>query len=274
MDIPVNCPYEASYVKSGDGHILCTHFIPEGEQKDTLIFLPSVAEEMNRCRVMVAMQARCLAQKGIGVVLVDYYGTGDSQGHFKDTDWDIWKRNVLDVCEWVEEKNLNVLGLWGLRMGALLAAEVNHDNPGRFKKLVLWQPVISGKTYMTQLFRMRMARQMDGGSAIEKPDEVRARIQHGEAIEIGGYLYSAQLAAQLDSKELMAYNMGSHVTVDWFESIRSREAAFPVGSQKLHQQWLESGVDLSVHSFVGDAFWQMPERALAPELIDITTRTL
>lgn len=274
MEMPVNSPVEMSFIESGDAHILCTYFVPDGESKETLIFLPSMAEEMNRCRVMVAMQARYLANKGIGVVLVDYYGTGDSEGHFRDTNWDTWKQNVLDASAWVENKGLIVMGLWGLRMGAMLATEISAENPGRFKKLVLWQPVSNGKIYFTQLLRMRMAAQMNGDAVVEKPDQVRDRFDKGEFVAIGGYLYSPILAKQIDTKKMSEYDIDDKVTIDWFESIRSSDASVPAVSQEIHQQWLEKGVELSVHGFVGDAFWQMPERTLAPELVDLTTKVL
>ncbi|MFC6669027.1 hypothetical protein [Marinobacterium aestuariivivens] len=45
-----------------------------------VLFLPAFAEEMNLSRAVVARQARMLAECGYFVVLLDYFGTGDSEG--------------------------------------------------------------------------------------------------------------------------------------------------------------------------------------------------
>ena len=47
------------------GHVLC---------------VPPFNEEMNRCRSMITLQARALALLGIGTLLLDLHGTGDSAG--------------------------------------------------------------------------------------------------------------------------------------------------------------------------------------------------
>jgi len=270
----VKQPFEAFYLPSQPGRAFCTYFKPEVDQKQLYLFLPSVAEDMNRCRAMVAAQARHLASCGIGVILLDYFGTGDSEGDFSETSWDVWKQNALDLCDWAEARSLKVTGLWGVRFGAMLAAELAHEHKERFSKLLFWQPVISGQSYMTQILRMRMAGQMDRSEPIEKTDSIRARMRAGESVEIGGYLYSGELGCELDSKNLADYELQHLRSVDWFEILRSQESDFPRTSQNVHEMWLNRGVSLKAKGFLGAAFWQIQERVLAPELIKLTTQAM
>ena len=52
-----------------------------------VLVLPAFAEEMNRCRAMVALQARAWSAQGVGTLVVDGFGTGDSAGEFADATW-------------------------------------------------------------------------------------------------------------------------------------------------------------------------------------------
>lgn len=50
--------------------------------------------------------------------------------------------------------------IWGIRLGALLAANCMSTKDAKLA-LMLWQPVIDGKTHLTQFFRVRIAANMD-----------------------------------------------------------------------------------------------------------------
>ena len=52
-----------------------------------VVHAPAFAEEMNKSRRMVALQARALAEDGLAVLLVDPLGCGDSPGDFGDATW-------------------------------------------------------------------------------------------------------------------------------------------------------------------------------------------
>lgn len=262
------------YLDSSGGKIFCLYYPPARETGKTVLYLPPMGEEMNRCRVMAASQARSLAVRGVGVLLLDYYGTGDSGGDFVDTHWQEWKANVASALDWVRERNGNLYALWGLRLGALLAAEVAMENPGCCEKLLLWQPITNGNAYLTQILRMRMAAQMDRSETVEKTDVLRERFAAGETIEIGGYLYSAVLATGLDQKQMLDCQVPADIETHWFEAVRNPEAEFSTATRKLHESWTQAGVNLVTHKFVGEAFWQLHERASAPELIKLTSETI
>jgi len=143
-------------------------------------------EEMNRCRSHAASQARALAATGVHCLLIDLYGTGESDGGFEDATWISGAMTWLlrRACAATHRPCADALGM---RTGALLAAEVAaaaHDRPPR---LLFWQPVLDGKLFLNQYLRLRIASQMVSESERETTEQIRARLTRGEVLEIAGY---------------------------------------------------------------------------------------
>ena len=63
---------------------LCLFHAPAGVARSKVLYLHPFAEEMNKCRPMLALTARQLAARGVQVLAVDLHGTGDSSGEFRD----------------------------------------------------------------------------------------------------------------------------------------------------------------------------------------------
>src|SRR5690242_13967142 len=70
------------YLRSGQRRVFAIYHAPHREAPRHLsfVYVPPFAEEMNLARRMAALQARALAAVGIGVLLLDLFGTGDSDG--------------------------------------------------------------------------------------------------------------------------------------------------------------------------------------------------
>lgn len=274
MTASLNIVLQPLYLNSGRGRIFAL-FTPPADNKEVLLFLPSFGEELNRCRVMVAMQARKLAALGYGCLLIDYYGTGDSQGDFSETDWQTWHDNAETAYRWLIDQGHQRIGLWGLRLGAILAAEMAQYYPDGFTRLLLWQPVLDGKTFLTQFMRIRLAMLMDRNEPKETTQQMRDYLQQGHHLEVAGYLLSPQFATEIDSKKLVDYTqIGPNIPVDWFEAITEPGATLLPACEKVTQAWLQQGLKLTVHTYTGPFFWQLHERELTPELLKQTTDLL
>ncbi len=53
------------------------------------------------------------------------------------------------------------VSLWGLRLGALLALDFAREiSKKKLDRFILWQPVISGDSFLTQFLRLRLANEM------------------------------------------------------------------------------------------------------------------
>ena len=84
----MSAPFEAFFLAADNGRAgqrLCIHHPPRrGEPaRGAVLHLHAFAEEMNKSRRMVALQARALAEAGFAVLQIDLHGCGDSGGDFE-----------------------------------------------------------------------------------------------------------------------------------------------------------------------------------------------
>lgn len=262
---------EPFFIQGTKGRLFCLFAPPKDKSSEVLVFLPSFAEELNRCRVMVAMQARMLADQGVGCLLLDYYGTGDSEGDFGETCWEQWRQDAETACAWLEQQGYQKIGLWGLRLGCMLAVEMAEEKPAAFSRLLLWQPVLDGKAFLTQFLRIRLAMLMDRGEPKETTQQMRDYLQQGHHLEVAGYELTPQLAQAIDSKSLLDIKpIPASLKIDWFEGVMNEQAGLSVASQKVVSKWLQQGMSVITHTFLGPAFWQLHERALTPDILEKT----
>ena len=67
------------------------------------MYFPPFAEELNKSRRMVSMQARQFCHTAYAVLIVDLFGTGDSEGNFGDTDWEILQNDMCVALRWLQD---------------------------------------------------------------------------------------------------------------------------------------------------------------------------
>jgi len=270
-----NIVLQPGYIEGTKGRLFTLLNLPQNKQQTVFLFLPSFAEELNRCRVMVAMQARQMVAQGYGCLLLDYYGTGDSEGDFSETHWAQWRQDVNTAWNWLQQQGYQNIALWGLRTGALLAVNEAADHPERYQRILLWQPVLDGKQFLTQFLRIRIAMLMDRGMKKETTQDMRNSLQQGESVEVAGYEITGKLVAELDRQKMKDYAVSNATPViDWFEVVMSPEAELPFASQRVLNVWREQNVNCRVHTFTGPFFWQLHERELTPNLLAKTNQAL
>jgi exosortase A-associated hydrolase 2 len=224
---------------------------------------------MNKTRRMAALQSRALAAAGWIVLQIDLFGCGDSSGDFAEATWSRWVDDVIDASDWLHKQCGFAPMLWGTRVGCLLAVEASRRMPMP-PNLLFWQPVVSGKRFMQQFLRLKLATQLFGGDNREREstDDLRQQLMRGEGVEIGGYYLSPALAVAIDKSELSAPKPPARVA--WFEIVGDAEAPMAPPLQNRLQAWDASGVPVDVHAIEGPAFWQTQELAECQELIGAT----
>jgi len=72
---------------------------------------------MNHTRRAAALLARALAGSGWGVLQVDLFGCGDSDGEFRDASWKTWVDDLITAFDWLQERVGGRVGLVGIRLG-------------------------------------------------------------------------------------------------------------------------------------------------------------
>jgi pimeloyl-ACP methyl ester carboxylesterase len=149
--------------------------------------------------------ANRLAQAGFPVLRFDYRGTGDSAGDAENwgmADWsDDINRAVDMLCD---RTGVEYICLLGLRLGASLAlpvAATRHD----VSALILWEPIVSGIDYITELtdqHRELLWRHFD------RPEIVASQ----SADELLGFPIPPSLRHELENLNLCSQPLSPQVT--------------------------------------------------------------
>ncbi|MES2018652.1 MAG: hydrolase 2, exosortase A system-associated [Pseudomonadota bacterium] len=243
----------------------CLYHAPQGSCRGAFVYLHPFAEEMNKSRRMAALQARALAAIGYGVLQVDLHGCGDSDGDFAEARWEQWQADVGAASAWLHDRLGQPVGLWGLRLGALLALDYARSHP--VAQLLLWQPVLAGAAFLTQFLRLRVAGDMLADEApASGTKQLRAQLSAGQRLEIAGYMLAPELAAAIDA--LDAANLAPACPVHWFEIIAAPDRPLPPALGRI--AWNTQ----PVHKVACAPFWSTQEIAECPQLIEATCAAL
>jgi len=259
-------------VDSG-GQRLCLHHFPQtGSVLGAVVYVHPFAEEMNKSRRMAALQSRALAQAGFAVLQIDLLGCGDSSGDFGDATWAAWVDDVLRAAAWLRQRHAAPLWLWGLRAGALLAAEAARriDEPCNF---LFWQPTTSGKTVLQQFLRLKAAADLLDGGAKGVVAGLRAQLAAGRAVEVAGYTVAPALAEGLERATLQPPPRGAG-RVEWFDVSAAAEASLSPAAAMSAPAWRGASFDVRQAVVSGPSFWQTTEIEDAPALLQATSAAL
>jgi exosortase A-associated hydrolase 2 len=239
-----------------------------------IVYAHPFCEEMNKARRMAALQSRRLAAAGYAVLQIDLFGCGDSSGDFVDATWETWKRDLQIALGWLRPRVRGSLCLWGLRLGATLAADVARDPGLGIDRLLLWQPVGNGELFLTQFLRLRLAAEMlADGAAQTGVRELRESLSRGNALEVAGYDVHPRLAADIDALRL-ADLVPAVKRVHCLEVSAAEEPRPSPASQRVLDAWRSKGLEVHAAAVRGEAFWATLEIAECEALLAATDESL
>jgi exosortase A-associated hydrolase 2 len=264
---------EPFFLSGEQGSLFCIHLCPRHTApKAGILYLHPFAEEMHKSRRMAALQARRFAAEGYAVLQVDLTGCGDSAYDFGDATWEMWLDDAHRAYAWLSEKTAGPIMLWGLRTGASLAVEVASALPD-IERLLLWQPVVNGEQYLNQFLRIKLASEMlSGGQAQSGTKDLRAKLEAGEGIEVGGYMLGATMARDLARLKLAG--TAPSCPVEWID-IGTENSDIPTpASQRIVDAWRTAGVNVHTRTVTGEPFWVTQEITECPSLIEATTESV
>lgn len=246
------------------------------EAADTCVVVAQAfEEEMNRCRYMLNLLAQAIAPQGMGMVLVDPWGTGDSEGDFTEVDWPAIREDVtLAAHHAIGELGYGRVVLLGVRLGAIVALEVAVavQAQGRAAAgVALWQPVLSGRRAITHLFRIRIASSVGREEKALTVKEYEALSAAGESIEVAGYLYTPRLIAGIGGASLDAAIADVTAPIGWITAVAGEAVPPPIPEVNAVEKWRGEGKSIDFRAVVGPPYWQSPaDRTLAPEVVGAT----
>ncbi|WP_019583319.1 hydrolase 2, exosortase A system-associated [Thioalkalivibrio sp. ALE16] len=262
---------EAGFLEGKAGPVFHVLHRPKGPSvRGRVLFFPPFAEELNKSRRMVNLQARRMAQAGYAVLIPDLYGCGDSGGDFGDADWDLWLDDLARCNDHLEAWCPAPLLVWGLRAGCLLAGDFLAARAEQAAAAIYWAPVTNGEQHLTQFLRLRMAAGMMGGQK-ESTGDLRSRLRDGEALEVAGYTLAPALAERLAIARLEQPRAAS---VAWLDIAAQDDAPLPPASERMVERWREAGAAVDARVVGGDAFWSTQDIIEVPRLLEATTQCL
>ena len=262
--------FEAFFLPApGGGQRMALFHGPQAPEnpRGAVVYAHPFAEELNKSRRMAALQARAMAAAGYAVLQIDLLGCGDSSGDLGDATWEAWLADVALACDWLQRRAAAPLWLWGQRTGCLLAIEA-ANRMERPVNLLFWQPVVSGKQFLQQFLRLKIAAEMLSSEGKGMMERMRNQLRQGQPVEIAGYLLSSALAGGLESAELILSHRSCRL--EWIEiSSKPDGTLSPVAVARLNQ-WQAAGHRARGTWVNGPAFWQTIEISECPALLEVS----
>jgi len=258
------------FLSGSAGNLFAVYFPPASEENHhgDILFVPPFAEELNRSRHMISRQARTFAQQGYGVLLLDLYGTGDSEGRFHEALWPIWKDDLSRARNWLQEKSGKKTALWAMRTGALLALDLLQDQPEFCEKILFWAPVSNGRNFINQFLRIKLAADMAGNEGDSSTKSLLKQLEGGQSLEIGGYELTPEMARSLSTLSLAKLSPPADLKIFWHEISLTDPAKLSPGSERIITKWKDEGIIISAQALKDVPFWSLQEPEWAHSMIE------
>jgi pimeloyl-ACP methyl ester carboxylesterase len=123
-------------------------------RNEGVVLVYPIVQEYMRTHWAFRKLSSLLSGKGFHVLRFDFFGTGDSSGDNKEASISRWKDDIKAAVDELKDiSGVKKVSLVGLRFGATLAAEVTTEGLS-VKNLVLWDPVVKGRTHLKELKAM------------------------------------------------------------------------------------------------------------------------
>src|SRR6202171_251981 len=150
--------HEAFFFGPGSQQVFANYHPARGGAGQVLtVICPPLFSDYMRTHLALRELAISLAERGQHVLRFDYRGTGASFGEIGEIGVCDWLEDIaLAVREGREISGSSVVRLLGVRAGALLACR-SAGASSDVQRLVLWDPVPDGASYLQALRRRQVA---------------------------------------------------------------------------------------------------------------------
>jgi len=180
-----------------------------------------LAQEYMRSHWVFRQLASQLAKTGVHCMRFDYYGSGDSAGDCVDGGMAQWHSDIdTALIELKDMAGVNKVSLVGLRFGASIAATAPVQ-AHKVRNLVLWNPVVSGASYLENL------RKLDHAKSKTHKHYRNAWSQNakGKPTELYGFSFSDRMLEDIQALDLLNQKEFSAAEIFLFVSEERQEYA-------------------------------------------------
>ncbi len=241
--------------------------------RGAILYVHPFGDEMNKSRRMAAIQSRAFARAGYAVLQIDLYGCGDSDGELKEATWEIWQHDLATAVDWLHLHASPRISLWGLRLGATISIDYACKSDATIERCIVWQPVIAGRTYMTQFLRLILAEEMMSEAKEHGTQQLSRALAQDEMVEAGGYELSPALMAGIAAVDLSG--LGTiPCPVHWLELMSAGQATPSAMRINTAREWMNRNIDVQLRSVAGPPFWATQEISECAALVSATIELL
>jgi dienelactone hydrolase len=228
-----------------------------------LVVCDSLFEEKFWCERVFANMGRALAEKGMTVLIFDYYGYANSTGGSADLTPSSMTTDINDACNLLLGEGMDSLALLGIRWGAVPACRV-VSRRSDIDRLFLVNPVADWRKQLKQSLRANVAGQyaIFKKAVMTREDIIGGLESGGDCISSGyrmnnieGYVISEEFwkesAGMVMPEKLPARLSGSTVF-----HIPEREGKAPSVEKEIAERFSGNGADCELVGIPEDnAFW-------------------
>ena len=237
---------------------------------EATLLLPPFAEEANKTRHLQSALLRQLKQLGHSVLLIDNFGTGDSEGDLDTTTTALWREDLLQLIAQLQQQGIKRLNVVAVRFGALQLFDLMAHSPLAFNRIVLWQPLFDAAKCWQQFARIKLAEAMAAGQKVTQA-QLEQQLTAGQVVEIAGYPINYAFWQSLISMPTELPPQLKNCQLCWLETSALAQTALPV-EKKLAQ--LRELTSVHYQQINAEPYWQTTELANADTLLAATVAFL
>jgi len=228
-----------------------------------LVVCDSLFEEKFWCERVFANMARNLAERGITVLIFDYYGYANSSGSSEEVNGASIQRDINDACDLVRGEGVDSIALLGIRWGAVPACRIASERSD-VNGLYLVKPITDWRKQLRQSLRANVAGQYAiFKKAVMTREDIINRVESGKGCvssgyrmnNIEGYVFSRDFWR--DSRDMvLPEKLTDNIRQAAVFHIPEREGKKPVAEKKVVENFRENGSECELVDIPEDnAFW-------------------
>jgi len=179
----------------GNDELFGVYHAPAAEGDSGVVFCAPFAEEKKCSYRTFAGAARAFAAAGTACLRFDYFGTGDSGGQFSEFSPSRAADDIAAAADELRERaGVPRVVLLGLRLGGTMALAA--ASRAGAESVILWQPVVSGKSFFDLTIKRQMLRKQLIGSDAGEPS--------AGIIDLDGFAVSKAAAEEIRALDCAA----------------------------------------------------------------------
>ena len=207
----------------------------------------------------MSLQARQLAMAGFDCWLPDLFGTGDSEGEVRSATWQIWLQDLEDIFD-VALKEAEAVQSYvvGVRLGCPLVQDYLDNTTRIISGVALWQPVLKGRSIVSQLVRMRLVQERRGSNNSISVKDIEAEMDRIGYLESGGYRFNLDLLNSIGAIDMSRKRWNAQ-TVHIFELHTGDKSSISPVTENALLSWRRSGSTVNHIPLAGAPFYGTAE---------------